>query len=391
MAKSLCDFPEGMLTEILLRLPVKSLLCCKSVCKPWLSIISNPHFVKSQLRRAIISYWNNPTLLTILNPPRTPPTQLTEEELAPTSVRLILPPRVLQFMKEVSLEAKGQDFSDSPVHFNRLVIPPFFELDCQVVGSYNGIICLANFFDNVNVVHLWNPTIRQCRKLPEPIMHTTMSIPAVVGFGYDSNSNGYKVLRILFGKLFDVIPIVQVYSTYTNCWKEFRAPILQNGKLSETSFRQTQIVVNGVLYFDGGDDLVSFDLCNEVFGLLPFPSFIQEKWSDILDFEGSVAMVFESVSGIDLWTLDDVCGHVSWTKSFSIENDSQTEIWLQSYLGAGQFFGRKTFNEGFPMYNVVYDYEKKDSKYHAIGDQYFKSKLKYTESLVSLDGFEKVE
>ncbi|KAI3523582.1 hypothetical protein L1887_01808 [Cichorium endivia] len=39
-----------IIIEILLRLPVKSLLQCKSVCKLWCSTISDLHFVKSHLR-----------------------------------------------------------------------------------------------------------------------------------------------------------------------------------------------------------------------------------------------------------------------------------------------------------------------------------------------------
>lgn len=96
------------------------------------------------------------------------------------------------------------------------------------------------------------------------------------------------------------------------------------------------IAVNGVLYFDCEDQLVTFDLHDEVFGLVPYPKSIQRKRSDIMDFEGSVAMVFESTPGVDLWTLDNVSGKLSWTKKFSIEyelDDMDTEImiWIQRY------------------------------------------------------------
>ncbi|KAG5001241.1 hypothetical protein JHK87_022313 [Glycine soja] len=42
-------FSHDLIVEILLRLPIKSLLRFKCVCKSWLSFISNPHFVKSHL------------------------------------------------------------------------------------------------------------------------------------------------------------------------------------------------------------------------------------------------------------------------------------------------------------------------------------------------------
>lgn len=42
-------FSHDLIVEILLRLPIKSLLRFKCVCKSWLSFISDPHFVKSHL------------------------------------------------------------------------------------------------------------------------------------------------------------------------------------------------------------------------------------------------------------------------------------------------------------------------------------------------------
>ncbi|KAL1802372.1 hypothetical protein ACET3Z_031019 [Daucus carota] len=129
------------------------------------------------------------------------------------------------------------------------------------------------------------------------------------------------------------VPKVLVYSTTTCCWKEIEAPNLGN------KFRymdQIDVVVDGVLYADTEDTIISLDLHDEVFGLVPYPEFVQRKGSAVLDFEGSVAMVFDSV----VWTLDDVCGKVSWTKRFSVkEYDSGISIWLSYYLGAGMFYG----------------------------------------------------
>ncbi|XP_059639817.1 putative F-box/kelch-repeat protein At1g15680 [Cornus florida] len=41
------ELPEWLLLEVLLRLPVKSILRFKCVCKDWLSLISDPSFIRS--------------------------------------------------------------------------------------------------------------------------------------------------------------------------------------------------------------------------------------------------------------------------------------------------------------------------------------------------------
>ncbi|KAK1398892.1 hypothetical protein POM88_008755 [Heracleum sosnowskyi] len=365
MVKSASDLPQVMLTEIFLRLPVKSLLRCKSVCKPWLHTISNPDFIKSQ----IFASQKIHTLLNIVNEE-----QLDAGNSAITETELV--------------DFNGQGLSCSPIHFEYLVMPHVFQ-PTQVICSCDGIICLYNKYGDV--VYLWNPSIRRCKKLPPPTRQTSTSVPIMLGFGYDSSSNDYKVLRIVYENRYDFVPIVQVYSTNADCYREFRAPILKKWMVYARDninvYRRTNTFVNGVLYFDGGDELVSFDLHDEVFGLIPFPRFVQRKMSDVLDFKCSVAMIFESGPGVDLWTLNNVSGQLSWTKKFSIEVDIEMEIWVSFYLGAQQFYGTNSLNRTC----FLHDYEKKKTKYYGLGKESVLATLEYIETLVSLDGSEQVQ
>lgn len=195
----------------------------------------------------------------------------------------------------------------------------------------------------------------------------------------------YKVVRFVYYHQTDTDEksIVQVYSTNTNRWRAFPEPIIGSWVI----YKRTDIVVNGIMYFVAGSGLISFNLHKETFGFVPFPKFIQNKRSDVFDFKASVAMVFKSVSGIDLWTWDTGSAHMSWTLNFSIAADLETEIRLSSYLGAGLFYGKKFLGGDYFLYDILYDYEKPETKYYRLGDQSVLTHLKYTESLVSLDGF----
>ncbi|KAF7831455.1 F-box protein interaction domain protein [Senna tora] len=52
LSPSFVDLPSPITTNILLRLPIKSVLICKCVCKSWHTIISDPHFAKLHFKDA---------------------------------------------------------------------------------------------------------------------------------------------------------------------------------------------------------------------------------------------------------------------------------------------------------------------------------------------------
>ncbi|XP_017224967.2 putative F-box protein At3g16210 [Daucus carota subsp. sativus] len=349
--------PQECLIEILVHLPVKTLIRFKSVCKTWLSVISSPSFIRSQLHNAITASKTNPT------------------------VAIISDHRHFHLINEAFLDVNRHYFSSSPIHVGSLVFPPQLDHYLDISNkSYNGIIC---FMGRNYVGYLWNPSIRQYLKLPSAPEQYTFHL----GFGYDSISGSYKVFMFGEDTTDNDVPTVFVYSTATGCWKEIRAPNWGN---KFCYMDQIDVVVDGVLYADCEDTIISLDLHEEVFGLVPYPEFVQRKGSSVLDFEGSVAMVFDSV----VWTLDDLCGKVSWTKRFSVkEYDSGIGIWLSYYLGAGVFYGSKfllkyEFESDQLLYNILYDCEKKEDKCFVLQQCSIPETIKYTETLVSLDGFQ---
>lgn len=337
MARSKRYLPEEMVIEVLCWLPVVSLSRFKSVCKSWLSIISDPEFIKTHVYCSHIMAKKRASLLMITR---------ADDYMGP--------PRFASI-----------DFQ------YYLHIPPGF----SVVGSCNGIICLC---DNVHC-YLWNPSTMQSKQLSEnPNLNVWID---KLAFGFDSISNDYKVLR--FTRLIEtsatVVPVVQLYSTNTDSWKKIEVHDRSLSRVLCSIYLKLGPVINEVLYIiDHEGQLVSFDLHKEVFRVvLPISKFIR---SNLLDYESSVAVILKSKrkrSGISLWTLADIRGELSWIKKFNIANDNIGHVY--SYLGGGLLYGRDS--------NILYDYINNDFKSFPRLAKNPKAVFKYTETLASIEGF----
>lgn len=100
-----------------------------------------------------------------------------------------------------------------------------------------------------------------------------------------------------------------------------------------------------------------------------------------MDFEGSVAVIFQSKrerSGISLWTLADIAGKLFWTKKFNIVRDDIHHVY--SYLGGGLLYGETGSN-------ILYDYISNDFKSFPRLAKEPEAVFKYTETLASVEGF----
>ncbi|KAK1398875.1 hypothetical protein POM88_008738 [Heracleum sosnowskyi] len=232
MSNSTSELPEEMIREVLLRLPVKSLL---------------------------VSSRNNPTLLEILSSDYDNfPIELLENMVLIIELERLEQLR-LQHLFEALLDVSVQDLSTSPICIHRIRYQQRVASSC-----HNGIICVADVFENL---YLWNPSIRQCKKLPFPPKPCTDTMLEFnFGFGYDSISDDYKVIRLFDDFISDgFVPVLQVYSSNADSWTEFHPPIVE-GELPEI---EDNIVINEVLYSTVGDNLLSFDFRKQFFSRGP--------------------------------------------------------------------------------------------------------------------------
>ncbi|KAK1392728.1 hypothetical protein POM88_011784 [Heracleum sosnowskyi] len=323
---------------------------CWSVCKSWKSKISNLQFIQGHI-------------------------DISNKK--PASILKLFLPNGGDNMARITRE-----------NFAKLNLPTHGNTMYRFMRSCNGLVCLANAYGNL--IQLWNPTTRQSKQILAPEKHSRYH-ELNLGFGFDSISNDYKILMIVRSKLstdghFTSVLEGKLYSSNADSWKEIHVP----QSFMSCPIAESVLSINGVLYFEGTHGIVSLDLHNEVFGYLLPNSVQHERKLHVLEFEGSVAMVFVSVSEepvLSLWTLDDVCGNVSWIKKFNLEADLRIDR-LVLYLGVGQFVA---FNSDIGY--IFYDYKKKETRQFPLPTRAREAMLivKYIESLVSLEGFEQLE
>ncbi|CAN4092888.1 unnamed protein product [Withania somnifera] len=158
--------PPELVTEILLRIPVKPLLKFKSVSKSWLALISSPDFINSHLRLSSNNKDNkyHRLILQTANHPHDP--------------------------KVCSL---GPLLNESVTEAFDVHYPMGNEV--LTVGSVNGLICLDLFEKGLII---WNPSIKNYKKLADSRTELKKNEYYKYGFGYDELHDDYKVVDIFF-------------------------------------------------------------------------------------------------------------------------------------------------------------------------------------------------
>ena len=149
----------------------------------------------------------------------------------------------------------------------------------ELVGSCNGILCVADHRKfAIMDVYLWNPSIRKFKRLSDTCL--TQLCTVRLGFGYDSQNNDYKVVRISWTRAKRMPPPeVQVYSLSSDSWKRVELGISCWPKFN---FTLTFPFVSGHLHWmirkiEGGggqkrhfiDMIMSLDVNSEKFKELP--------------------------------------------------------------------------------------------------------------------------
>ncbi|XP_016454950.1 F-box/kelch-repeat protein At3g23880-like [Nicotiana tabacum] len=287
MEESSFEIPIELITEILSRLPVKSLLRFRCVSKSWLCLISSPEFAYTHLNIAANS-----------------------KEYTQHSVILKSCPPDFK-LKNCSLSSLLYDSVTEAFDLGYPMKKPWGYV--RIVGSVNGLVCLVierKYF------LLWNPSIRKFKKLPDP----RGGYYIMYGFGYDELHDDYKVVvisdRLSYNGLDHVG--VRIYSLKSNSWRNIRERwsgklpsmwgAFLNGKLHWTALTRS-----GIFYID---------LADEKWGKMKQPCFGKGDF-DIwlcMGVLGSDLSLFCNIpkTRAEMWVMKEYGVEESWTKMFTV-------------------------------------------------------------------------
>ena len=181
--------PQELIIEILLRLPVKSLVRFKCVCKLWLSLISDPHFAISHFEQAAIH-----------------------------NERLVLLAPCAREFRSIDFNASLHDNSASAaLKLDFLPPKPYY---VRILGSCRGFVLL----DCCQSLHVWNPSTGVHKQVPRSPIVSDMDVrffTFLYGFGYDPSTHDYLVVQASNNPSSDDYATrVEFFSLGANAWKE---------------------------------------------------------------------------------------------------------------------------------------------------------------------------
>nr|XP_023883815.1 F-box/kelch-repeat protein At3g23880-like isoform X3 [Quercus suber] len=371
---TLDSLPPEILNNVFVRLPIKSIVTFTAVCKTWKSLIQNPTFISNHLHH---SNNNNKHPLLLFR-------HCSSEE-----------------KEHYILHFDNQDFNE----YTRFDDFPFhgqsYDGRFQVVGTCNGLIFLADDLYGYHKFFLWNPCVRKFVKLPKPNItcFSHDAYDASVGFGFDSKTDDYKVVRFVTleekGQKGKSPPEVEVYSLSTGKWRMVTAlpPV------GAARGRKPEAFVNGALHWVAlrktGNKFLNFvmvfDVGEEVFREIALPKLSDQNGDgysvmvSISAYGNSLALFQQLFLRLRIWVMKDYADASSWTKIISLADVVLIEGIPRACIPKGFRKSGEVIMELYGGYLGSRDLKTKEFKDLTIRGYAYTFVGSYVESLVLLD------
>ncbi|KAK8575477.1 hypothetical protein V6N12_063149 [Hibiscus sabdariffa] len=302
---------HDLIADILSRLPVKHLLCLRTVSKLWRSLIDDPDFINLHLSRSLRTRTNH-TLI------------LKNTDLHATDLSSLAP-------------------------FAKLEHPLMsYNHGVEILGSCNGLLCIRNIVEDMAI---WNPSTRKYQVLP----YLGSCRGYVCGFGHDPIKDDYKVVKIIQLDRVDAAkPLeteVKVCSLKRNRWRKIQGilssfpranGVFAGGALHWVFTQKIDLLVKNLIF--------ALDLAAESFNEVPQPEYKDDIFQLNIGVLGGCLCVVANHrdARVDLWVMKEYGVKESWTVLFSLAREDvhksddvwapgmppsyETEICLQSLV-----------------------------------------------------------
>ncbi|XP_026426050.1 F-box/kelch-repeat protein At3g06240-like [Papaver somniferum] len=305
------SIPQDIQEEILLRLPVKSILRFKSVCKTCCELLSSRKFIKDHLNLATKNQLTNTKIMI----------GLSHDMYAADDIFYSIDYASILY---------GAVVMDYPNDNNNNAIT--HSIRHFIVGSCNGLILLLT--EDSEKLFLWNPSTREYKEI---IRAPTAVENLSYGFGYDFKTDNYKLVCIATGRSDDdgeLDSFSEVYSYTAGSWSRGEnIPYVYSDVTGG-------VLLNGALHWLGEDashwsddtatrkeTIICFDINSEKFMDLQLPEETmtcpEEKFN--IHVLGDSLCLICGVRNVrvDVWVMQNYGVRESWTKQFII---TQKEI-----------------------------------------------------------------
>ncbi|KAH0758476.1 hypothetical protein KY290_021969 [Solanum tuberosum] len=305
--------PKDLVVDILLRLPVESLLRFKCVCKHWYALIKSSSFIEKHFHHK-----NNCARLLVCN--------------------LKVACEVLPIVRSVVFSLLPEEIVPGVTSEQKtlLQLPRITDFTC-VAGPVDRLFLVQKkFYGDDICLGLWNPATREFRSLPPAPIEIEAFFPNhdhQFGLGFDLLTQDFKVvwIRVFWdepGQGANNRVYACVYSSCNNSWKHLTPEFPPSSTLSAPL---DATYINGVYYglSMGLDDIYtihSFDMGSKQFGEMQVPDIPSEHWGKLTLHGGSLAILTNAHWPYNIWDNDKMVFEIPETSQLVLYDPETRQV-----------------------------------------------------------------